>query len=175
MTSPVSSRPPGPRLHVVHLDQCDRRKCTAIKLQRFGLVRVHKSFRTVPLLAVKLNPYAAQVLSVDDRPLVEKHGLVVIDCSWNKAGDVFPGLRLKNDRRLSVTFLAANPVNYAMPGKLSSVEALAASLFITGYPDEATFLLSKFTWGHTFLELNAATIDGLAGAGLDGEEGKNGD
>jgi pre-rRNA-processing protein TSR3 len=50
--------------------------------------------------------------------------------------------------------LAANPTNYSKLGKLSSVEALAGSLFIFGYEDKAIMLLNKFKWGPTFFELN---------------------
>ena len=50
--------------------------------------------------------------------------------------------------------LAANPTNYSKLGKLSSVEALAGSLFILGCENKATQLLNKFKWGSTFLELN---------------------
>ena len=54
--------------------------------------------------------------------------------------------------------LAANPTNYAKVGRLSSVEALAGSLFVLGHTDKATELLNKFKWGHTFLELNGELL-----------------
>ena len=37
---------------------------------------------------------------------------------------------------------------------MTTVEALAAGLWILGDSEQAEAILSKFTWGHTFLELN---------------------
>ncbi|MEX2683155.1 MAG: DUF367 family protein [Candidatus Sigynarchaeota archaeon] len=149
------------KLHVLHLDQDDPKKCTARKLKKFGLVRLHSTLKTVPIRSIKLDPFADTIMGATDRDAILRDGLTVIDCSWNEATGVFDRLELKNGRRLGVDFLAANPINYAMPGKLSSVEALAASLIITGFFNEAEYLLSKFGWGHTFLELNRMLIDDI--------------
>jgi pre-rRNA-processing protein TSR3 len=54
---------------------------------------------------------------------------------------------------------AGNPTNYSKATKLSTVEALAGALYIAGFNDEATKLLSIFVWGHTFLELNANLLE----------------
>ncbi|MHA1368973.1 MAG: DUF367 family protein [Promethearchaeota archaeon] len=148
-----------PRLHVLHLGQCDPKKCTALKLKRLGIARIHKTLKTVPIKSIKLNPYAKTILSFNDRLLIMKYGLLVIDCSWNQAGFVFEKFNLKNDRKLSTIFLAGNPINYAIPGKLSSIEAIAAALIITAFFKEAKYLLSKFSWGHTFYELNLKKIE----------------
>ena len=53
--------------------------------------------------------------------------------------------------------MAGNPVNYSRIGMLSTAEAIAAALYIMGFEDQASAILDKFRWGHTFLELN----DGL--------------
>ena len=50
--------------------------------------------------------------------------------------------------------MAGNPVNYSKLNKLTTVEALAAAVYILGDSGMATTLLDKFKWGHTFLALN---------------------
>jgi len=60
--------------------------------------------------------------------------------------------------------LAGNPTNYAKATKLSTAEALAGALYITGFKEEAKKVLSIFIWGHTFFELNAELLDEYATA-----------
>ena len=55
--------------------------------------------------------------------------------------------------------MAANPVNYGKPFKLSCVEALAAGLILIGYEEQAEYILSKFKWGGNFLEINSESFD----------------
>lgn len=78
-----------------------------------------------------------------------------------------PGL----GRRLP-TFLASNPVNYAKPHKLSSIEALAAGLYIMGFKEKASQLLSLFKWGPTFLTLNAQPLEAYSAANSEDEVAK---
>jgi len=100
-----------------------------------------------------LNPFAPRILLPNDRGLVEENGLIAVDCSWEKVQGAFVAGMRGEGRRLP-TLLAANPVNYSKPHKLSSAEALAAALIVTGFRDSAVRLLSLFKWGETFLTLN---------------------
>lgn len=105
-----------------------------------------------------LNPIAHDVLMSKDKQQAERFGLVAIDCSWERAGEIFErGLPGKN-RRLPF-FLAANPTNYARVSRLSSLEALAAALLILGFKEKAMGLLSLYKWGQTFYTLNEALFD----------------
>ena len=38
--------------------------------------------------------------------------------------------------------------------KLTCLEATAAALYITGFDEQAEEMLSKFSWGHSFWEMN---------------------
>jgi pre-rRNA-processing protein TSR3 len=55
--------------------------------------------------------------------------------------------------------LAANPVNYGKPFKLTTLEAFAATLYIFGYIDQARELLQLYKWGPHFLELNKEPLE----------------
>ena len=76
-----------------------------------------------------------------------------IDCSWNKAQEVFQNGFIGISRKLP-PLLAGNPVNYSKMNKLTTVEALAGAAYILGKEEICFTLLAKFNWGHTFLELN---------------------
>jgi len=42
------------------------------------------------------------------------------------------------------------------------VEAIAATLYICGFTEEARWFLGKFSWGHAFLELNDKLLNAYA-------------
>ncbi|MDQ1282493.1 MAG: pre-rRNA-processing protein [Euryarchaeota archaeon] len=136
------------QLLVYHANQCDPKKCSGKKLARFDLVRLTTHVNQLQPFLV-LSPFSEKALSPEDRGA---RGLAALDCSWAHAEEVFERLRL-NQRALPF-LVAANPVNYGKPFKLSTVEALAAGLFILGQATQAELILSKFNWGHVFLELN---------------------
>lgn len=136
------------QLLVYHANQCDPKKCSGKKLARFDLARLTTHVNQLRPFLV-LSPFSEKALSPEDRGA---RGLAALDCSWAHAEEVFERLRL-NQRALPF-LVAANPVNYGKPFKLSTVEALAAGLFILGQATQAELILSKFNWGHVFLELN---------------------
>ncbi|MEM3464020.1 MAG: DUF367 family protein [Candidatus Bathyarchaeia archaeon] len=148
---------------VYHAGQCDPKKCTALKLKRHGLVRVVRRIRFLPRRAVVLNPLSKIAFSPADRQRIEKFGLAALDFSWEHAEKAL----LKSVRgtsRCLPYLLAGNPVNFGQPTRLSTVEALAAALYIAGFKEEAYKLLSIFKWGHTFLELNKERLESYSKA-----------
>lgn len=89
-----------------------------------------------------------------DREIVQRNGCAVIDCSWARVDNApYDRMKTPNPRCLPF-FVAANPINYGQHDRLSCVEAIAATLIITGFRDEAKFYLGKFSWGDSFLEIN---------------------
>jgi pre-rRNA-processing protein TSR3 len=153
----------APRLTIYHAKQCDPKRCTGLKLKRRGLARLVTKTRFLPKRAVVLNPFSEIAFSPADRKRVEDFGLVALDCSWEHAEKVLLK-QVKGTSRCLPILIAGNPVNFGKATKLTTVEALAAALYIAGFKQEARELLSVFTWGHTFLELNYALLENYAAA-----------
>ena len=135
-------------LHVRYEGDDDPDKCSARKLARFDLATLHRSTRATPP-GIVLNPFAEQALSPAD---ADHDRLVALDCSWETAER--EAFDLAGVQRGLPFLVAANPINYGTPFQLNTVEAFAGALVILGHREQAEEILSKFTWGHTFLELN---------------------
>jgi pre-rRNA-processing protein TSR3 len=142
-----------PAVYVLLLKQDDPRKCSAAKLARHRLAKPIFLMKQIPGRSIVLNPFASEILLPRDRVLAQRNGVVVVDCSWERVQAAF-ALRMRGEGRRLPTLLAANPVNYAKPHKLSSVEALAAALIVMGFKEVGVRLLGLFKWGETFLTLN---------------------
>jgi pre-rRNA-processing protein TSR3 len=93
--------------------------------------------------------------------------LVALDCSWESAGE--KRFTLPGAHRALPYLVAANPVNFGRPLRLTTVEAFAAGLTILGERDHAERILGKFTWGETFLELNDEPLRRYADCADSGE------
>ncbi len=155
------------RLHVIHLDQDDPKKCTARKLQENGLVSLHESVIGSPRRGYLLDPRSATVLAPSDKGLISMGGsIVVLDCSWKKIDQSLQMItgRTSLEGRILPLLLAANPVSWGKMGRLSSAEALGASLAILGLWDQAETVLQPFPFGMKFLDLNREPLEAYSNA-----------
>jgi pre-rRNA-processing protein TSR3 len=148
-----------PLIYMLHQD--DPFKCTAAKLVKF---RLAMPVKFISRTTIVLDPFSEHTVLRHDQ--TEADSVCAIDCSWERADEVLKYRRLTGRgiaRRLPA-MLAANPINYAKLGKLSSVEALAGALYILNEKELAAKMMDKFKWGHTFLQLNANLLDDYAAA-----------
>lgn len=152
-----------PRITIYHAAQCDPKRCTGLKLKRHGMARLVTKTRFLPRRAIVLNPFSEIAFSPADRQRIADFGLVALDCSWEHAQKVL-AKQVRGTSRCLPILIAGNPVNFGKATKLTTVEALAAALYIAGFKQEAEALLAIFTWGHTFLELNATLLARYAAA-----------
>jgi pre-rRNA-processing protein TSR3 len=130
-------------------NSCDPRKCTIKKLERAGLVKVVARIPQIPRNTLLLDPTAEQAVSPADRGA---KSITALDCTWEVLDT--GAVRRWRIRRALPFLLAANPVNFGRPFRLTSAEALAAALVILGEPDQARILMDRFSWGIRFFEVN---------------------
>lgn len=158
-TEPQSDQPILPvRITIYHAAQDDPKKNTALRLSRRGYARIVTKTRFLPKRAIVLNPFGEIAFSPADKERLEQFGLAALDCSWEHAQKVM-GEHVKGTSRCLPILIAGNPVNFGKLTKLTTAEAIAAALYIGGFKKEAEDLLSIFTWGHTFFELNQMLLD----------------
>jgi len=147
------------RLFVYHLGEDDPKKCTAVKLARFGLTTLVKKYQKIPRGAVILDPFSEKSLSKEDLEPAKKRGIVAVDCSWKKAEDCFKILSRIGKNRALPFLVPTNPVNYGRPFKLSTLEAFAAALYILDEVEQAKELMRIYKWAPHFLELNKEPLE----------------
>jgi pre-rRNA-processing protein TSR3 len=141
-------------LYAYRDNSCDPRKCTVKKLEKAGFLTIFTKIPRIPRNTLLLDPTAEQALSPADRYV---KSITVLDCSWEVLDT--GAVSYRRIRRALPILMAANPVNFGKPCKLSSVEALAAALYILGEKEQAGKLLSKVGWGIRFLEVNQEPLD----------------
>ena len=147
------------KLLVYHLNQDDPKKCTAKKMERFGLVKIIKRVERIPRGCIILNPDADRMFSMADKENSLRYGIAAVDCSWRDVETVFSRLsRFKNHRYLPF-LIPVNPVNFGKPGKLSTLEAFIASLYIIGEVELATKLSNLYKWSPHFITMNKELLD----------------
>ncbi|MCX6651663.1 MAG: DUF367 family protein [Methanomassiliicoccales archaeon] len=145
-------------LYVYDERDCDPKKCTSRKMVKFHLVEDLPNLRSVPYGVIVLDPFAPKAVSREDLESAKAHGILVMDLSWENI-DGFPKVRKDAAHRALPYLLAANPVNWGKPMRLTSAEAVAATLYILGEKEQARSVMSKFNWGEQFFVLNHEPLE----------------
>ena len=159
-------------LHIIHLDQDDPKKCTAKKMEKYQSAFLHDSISKSPKRGFLLNPRSDQLLGPDDKRMINLGAsIVALDCSWKQIDTSLDYIEKKTklvSKSLPLV-LAANEVSWGKPGRLSTVEAFAISLWILGKEDQAKKILEPFRFGNHFLELNREPLKSYSKAGSNQE------
>jgi len=149
-------------LHVIHLDQDDPKKCSARRLSRHGHAVLHRSTRSAPKRGFLLDPSSGVLMGPDDLKSISRGGAIVaLDCSWKRLDESLDSIakHTRLEGRTLPVLLAANPISWGKPGRLSTAEAFASSLYILGRKEQARRILSCLPYGETFLELNSLPLE----------------
>ena len=159
---------PDIRVHAIWLAQDDPKKNTAVLASKRGDIKLHKNMKNLPKKGIILEPLCGKVFGPEDHDLLTTRNgsLVGLDCSWaqieSSVDTVMKKTRLLP--RMLPLLLAANPVNWGKPGKLTTAEAISAALYLIGRQEQAREVLGAFRWGERFFELNQQPLDAYSQA-----------
>ncbi|PNS21326.1 hypothetical protein CAC42_1105 [Sphaceloma murrayae] len=150
--APQTHKRPSFKAACWDLNHCDYKRCSGKRLIRLGMMRSLGMTQKHP--GVVISPNAKTLVSRADRPILEQHGAAVVEASWKRINEInFSRIGGKHERLLPY-LIAANPTNYGKPWRLNCVEALAAGFYICGHRDWAEEVLSTFSYGQAFLDIN---------------------
>jgi pre-rRNA-processing protein TSR3 len=152
----ASSKRPPYKAAAWDLGHCDAKRCSGKRLIRHGLMReLHVGQK---FAGIVISPNAKTIISPADAPLLEQYGAAVVEASWNRIQEV-PFNKIGGPhQRLLPYLIAANPTNYGKPWRMNCVEALAACFYICGKKEWAEHVLSTFSYGQAFLDINEAVL-----------------
>ncbi|SBT48693.1 ribosome biogenesis protein TSR3, putative (TSR3) [Plasmodium ovale wallikeri] len=143
------------KLFMIDYNECQNKKCSCKKLYRFKKIKrvqINKKFK-----GIVLTPFCDKYFSVEDKKIVETHGLSVIDCSW-KSIDLLKKIKFSNQRKLPY-IIAVNSINYGKPYKLSCLESLAFCLYICNYGNQCRDILNIYKWSSNFTNVNKELLE----------------
>ncbi|MHA1304215.1 MAG: DUF367 family protein [Candidatus Heimdallarchaeaceae archaeon] len=137
---------------ICNFHTCHPKKCTAQRMVKFGKAK-ELAVKQIYHKHIVLTPFSDIALSPADREQALQYGLVGVDCSWNNIESGKPALT-RGTRRALPFLIAANPINYGVPTKLSTLEAVTAALYILGNKKQAVDMISIVKWGEEFIKIN---------------------
>ena len=143
-------------VHAVWLAQDDPKKNTAVLASKRGNLKLHKRVNSLPKRGIILEPLCGKVFGPEDHQLLISGGsLVGLDCSWAHIEDSVAQVmrRTRLQPRMLPLLLAANPVNWGKPGRLTTAEALGTVLYLIGRENHAREVLGAFRWGSYLFKL----------------------
>lgn len=136
-------------------DQCDPKKCTSKRMEKFGLAK-EVPLNRIPPGCIVLSPFAKETLSPADLKYAHR-GIVVLDVTWTHIDEI-PHIRGEKARKLPY-FVAANPINWGKPWKLMSAEAVLATLLVLGQDEQAELFMPRFNWAPEFVRINGEFLE----------------
>uniref|UniRef100_A0A8C9HJF8 18S rRNA aminocarboxypropyltransferase n=1 Tax=Piliocolobus tephrosceles TaxID=591936 RepID=A0A8C9HJF8_9PRIM len=143
------------KLFMIDYHECQNKKCSCKKLYRFKKIKrvqTNKKFK-----GIVLTPFCDKYFSINDKNIIETHGLSVIDCSW-KSIDLIKKVKYSNQRKLPY-IIAVNSINYGKPYKLSCLESLAFCLYICNYNKQCIDILNIYKWSINFINVNKELLE----------------
>ena len=138
-------------LQIIRSGEDNPKKCTAMRL-----IRAKKATLVDKPGGLLLNPFSKTTLCGFHKYAV----VTALDVSWNlleEFMDYSPSAKLP-------FLVAANPINYGKPHKLSTAEAIAATVWILGEQTTAEEIMDSFNWGPHFLDLNRERLNAYSKA-----------
>ena len=166
--SPLRRAPEGipPGIWVYLACEDNPRHCTGRRLVRYGLAREMTARARPSAGTLVLDPFAPHCLTRRDEEGFARHGILVVDCSWNRLSHQsrFPDPPRRwidgNPRRRLPLLLAANAQHFGHWGQLNTGEALGAAIFLLQGESRAREILMRFGFGPSFLATNGDLLEG---------------